>query len=75
MLNFLFRLIFIIPAIIIFVILAISNSNYVVFNIDPTEYFFPSPFVEIPLFFLMFACLFVGVLLGGFVTWITRFKK
>jgi uncharacterized integral membrane protein len=57
------------PALVAGVALAVANRARVTVAFDPFTPSAPFYAVEAPLFLVMFACLLIGVLLGGLVAW------
>ncbi len=69
-----FKLILIIPVAVIVVALSVANRHSVVFSIDPFGGDDPAFSYTIPLFWLLFGALAVGVIAGGVATWIGQSK-
>ena len=60
------------PLGIIVVALAVANRQIIVVSIPPQVGDAPLYSFSLPLFALLFATLFVGMLLGSFATWLTQ---
>ena len=58
------------PALVVGVALAVANRTPVVVGFDPFNRDAPELALQAPLFLVMFACMLVGILLGGLVTWL-----
>jgi uncharacterized integral membrane protein len=69
-----FKWLILTPIALIAVIFAIVNRQIVPVIIDPFGTDIPGLRFEAPLFFVMFACLILGALIGGLVTWIGQGK-
>ena len=63
-----------IPAGALFIALAVANRHGVSFRLDPINIGNPNLSFDLPLYLLLFAALFIGVLLGGFATWLSQGK-
>jgi uncharacterized integral membrane protein len=66
------------PLALIFLIFALANRKNVVVSFDPFNGGdIPSPQIVLPLFIVLIVAAMVGVLLGGFATWLRqgRFRK
>jgi uncharacterized integral membrane protein len=64
-----------VPALIIAAALAVANRGMVAFSLDPFSDVHPALVIEMPLFLLLFLTLMLGVLIGGIVALIGRFKR
>ncbi len=73
----LLSLLVVLPLSILGVALAVANRRPVTLSLDPFSPDAPALAVQVPLFAIIFAALIVGVLLGGFVTWVRqgRFRR
>ena len=60
------------PIAVLIVAFAIVNRQAVPVVLDPFGMGAPDPFVQTPLFFVMFACVMLGVVAGGVATWFTQ---
>ena len=63
-----------IPVGLLLVALAVANRHFVAVRLDPFHSADASLGFELPLFIIVFLALFVGILLGGFATWISQGK-
>lgn len=61
-----------IPAALVLVTLAVSNSHRVRFVLDPFRPENPALSLDLPFYIFMFAALIVGVVLGGIATWMAQ---
>jgi hypothetical protein len=64
------RLVVLIPVAIVLVLLAVANRHVVTVSIDPFGDPDPALSLQIPLFWLLFAMLALGIVAGGMATWI-----
>jgi uncharacterized integral membrane protein len=64
------RFLVFIPVALIVVVLSVANRAPVSFTLDPFNPTEPAFSVEIPLYWLIFAALAVGILVGGLATWL-----
>jgi uncharacterized integral membrane protein len=74
----LFRFLVVAPLGLIFLVFALANRQNVVVSFDPfNSGDIPSPQIVLPLFIVLIGATMVGVLLGGFATWLRqgRFRK
>ena len=62
------------PPAVVVVILAVANRQTVVLSLDPFAPEAPAFAIEAPLFWLLFAALFIGIMLGGVGAWIKQHK-
>ena len=74
MLRKLFWFLVILPPAIVLIALAVSNRHMVRLVLDPLSPADQALAIETPLFLLLFAALLLGLLLGGFATWIGQGK-
>lgn len=63
------RLIVLVPVAILLVLLAIANRHAVTFSLDPFGPADPAWSATVPLFWIIFAALALGILAGGIATW------
>lgn len=65
------------PLAIFLIAISVANRNVVTLSFDPFSTADPAISLSLPLFWLIFASLFIGVAIGGFVVWIKqgRFRK
>ncbi|MGB3391236.1 MAG: LapA family protein [Pseudaminobacter sp.] len=66
-----------VPLAIILIALAVANRVPTAFTLDPFNPGNPALTVQIPLFFLLFAALVVGMIVGSLATWFKqgRYRK
>lgn len=62
------------PAAIVVVALAVANRQMVAFSIDPFSTSDPVFATEVPLFVLLLAAVFVGIVCGGIASWLSQGK-
>lgn len=67
-------LLILLPIGVVVVGFAVANRQAVMISIPPNIGDAPLYSLQLPLFVLLFATLFVGILLGSFATWITQGK-
>src|ERR1700754_1437108 len=60
----------VIPLGVIFVVFAVANRHFVTVSFDPFNSAEPSVSVSLPLFVLIIAVAILGVVAGGFATWL-----
>lgn len=72
MARVLYWLVVVIPAAIFVVTLAVANRHTVNLVLDPFNPSNPAFSVPLPLFVWLFGCLFIGLLLGGFASWLKQ---
>lgn len=65
------------PLAIFLIAISVANRNVVTLSFDPFSATDPAISLSLPLFWLIFASLFIGVAIGGFVVWVKqgRFRK
>lgn len=65
------------PLAIFLIAISVANRDAVTLSFDPFSAIDPAISLSIPLFWLIFGNLFIGVLIGGFVVWMKqgRFRK
>jgi uncharacterized integral membrane protein len=68
------KLLLLIPIIIIAVAIAVANRHRVTFSLDPFAEADPALSIDLPLFWLLFGALAIGVILGGLATWLRQGK-
>lgn len=62
------------PVAVVVVALAVANRQKVTFSIDPFSRTDPLYTIEAPLFLLMLAAVFVGIICGGIASWLSQGK-
>jgi len=70
----LFWFVVILPPAVVLIALAVSNRHMVRLVLDPLSPADQALAIETPLFLLLFAALLLGLLLGGFATWLGQGK-
>jgi uncharacterized integral membrane protein len=68
------KLLLLVPIIIVAVAIAVANRHSVTFSLDPFAETNPALSIDLPLFWLLFGALALGVLLGGIATWLRQAK-
>ncbi len=68
------RLLVILPFVVVAVALSVANRQHVTFSLDPFAAENPALSVTLPLFWLLFAALALGVIFGGLATWLRQGK-
>jgi uncharacterized integral membrane protein len=63
-----------VPLAIVLIALAVANRQGVVLSLDPFDEAHPALVVSLPLFALMLALVFGGVILGGIAAWLRQAK-
>ena len=72
MIRKLFRLFVALPAALVLVMLAVSNRHPVRLVLDPFAPQTPAVFVELPLYAYLFGAMVLGLVIGGFATWMSQ---
>ena len=72
MLKRVVRLLIAFPAALLLITLAVSNRHSVRMILDPFRPERPALAVDMPFYFFLFGALVVGVVLGGWATWISQ---
>ncbi len=67
-----FNYIFLLPLAIVLILLSVANRQPVRFSLDPLNSLSPALSVELPLFVFLFVIFLVGILLGGFLVWMSQ---
>jgi uncharacterized integral membrane protein len=77
MLNRVLLVAVVVPIAIILIALAVANRAPAAFTLDPFNPGNPALTVQLPLFFLLFAALALGMIIGGVATWLRqgRYRK
>ncbi|MGJ4930999.1 lipopolysaccharide assembly protein LapA domain-containing protein [Bradyrhizobium sp. HKCCYLS2038] len=65
-----FTAVIVLPLLVLFVVFAVANRHDVTVSFDPFNAADPALAVSIPLFALIIAVAILGVIAGGFATWI-----
>jgi uncharacterized integral membrane protein len=68
----LLRVLVLLPLAVVIVLVAVANRSPVLFSLDPFAPDAPALGIRLPLFVILFAALLLGVLLGGFASWIVQ---
>jgi len=63
-----------VPLAIVLILFAIANREMITLSLDPFDATRPAFTYRMPLFFLIFILLFVGVLVGGTAAWLRQSK-
>ncbi|HWJ72643.1 MAG TPA: LapA family protein [Kaistia sp.] len=63
-------IIILVPLAVLLVALAVANRHGVVLSLDPFNGDAPAAAITLPLYFIVFASMVLGVLLGGIGTWL-----
>jgi uncharacterized integral membrane protein len=63
------------PLALVVILLSVANRGAVVFSLDPFSLDDPTLALEAPLFVLLFAAAFVGLMIGWGVTWASRLSR
>ena len=63
------RWIVIVPAGVLAIFLAIANRHTASVRLDPFSPQTPALAIEAPMFIILFAAIFIGILIGGMATW------
>lgn len=69
MFNRFILVVILLPLAIVLIALAVANREQVAFTLDPFNPGNPALTLHMPLFFLMFATLAVGMVIGSIATW------
>jgi uncharacterized integral membrane protein len=77
MFNRIVLVVILVPLAIILIALAVANREQVAFTLDPFNPGNPGLTLHMPLFFLMFAALAAGMVIGSIATWFKqgRYRK
>ena len=70
----LFNFLFLLPLAILLILFSVANREAVQVSFDPTNAANPALGFEIPLFVIVFVCFLIGMLVGGFMVWISQGK-
>lgn len=64
-----------VPLALVLVLFALANRHVVAVNFDPVTPDSPIvPALQVPLYAVVYAMLLIGIILGGFATWLTQGK-
>ena len=74
MMRKLVNYIFLLPLAIILILLSVANREITRFSLDPLNAESPALSVELPLFVFLFIAVLLGMLLGGFLVWLSQGK-
>jgi uncharacterized membrane protein YciS (DUF1049 family) len=71
------RFVLLLPVVILAVALSIANRHDVLFSLDPFAEGEPAVSVTVPLYWLLFGAVAIGVLFGGVAAWLrqSRWRK
>jgi uncharacterized integral membrane protein len=72
MINRIVLVVILVPLAIILIALAVANRTPVAFTLDPFNPGNPALTTEMPLFFLIFGALAIGLIIGSVATWIRQ---
>ena len=72
MVNRVVLIIILVPLAIILIALAVANRSPAAFTLDPFNPGNPALTTELPLFFLLFGALALGLIIGSLATWIRQ---
>lgn len=67
-------LVVLVPAAVAVIVFSLANRHPVAFSLDPVSEGSSALSVELPLYWLLFAALAIGVVIGGVATWIGQGK-
>ncbi|MGI9350410.1 MAG: LapA family protein [Rhizobiaceae bacterium] len=70
----LFNYLFLVPLAIILILLSVANRQLVRFSLDPLNSEIPALSLTLPLFVFLFLALVFGMLIGGFLVWLSQGK-
>ena len=68
------RLLLLVPVAVVVVLVAIANRHDVIFSVDPLGETSAGLSVELPLYWILFAALALGIVVGGAATWVGQSK-
>lgn len=60
------------PVAIVLIVMSVANRQMVTFRLDPFNAENPALAVTLPFFVYLFAALLIGILLGGFFSWLSK---
>ncbi len=67
-----FKMLFAIPVAFAIILFAVANRQIVRVSFDPLSREAPSVFLDVPLFVVALAALAVGIVAGGFASWLAQ---
>ena len=68
----LFQLLVLVPVGVVLISLAVANRHEVRLALDPLSPETPALYFSVPLYFVIFGALLIGVLIGGFMAWVKQ---
>jgi Lipopolysaccharide assembly protein A domain len=68
----LFRTLFFWTLAIATAVIAVANRNYVPLSFDPFNSAAPAVILQVPLFWIILASVLIGIVLGGWSTWLAQ---
>lgn len=74
MLKRIAKTILLLPIAILVIVLAVANRQPTMLSLDPLSPAQPAYSITVPLFWLLFATLFIGIVLGGLGAWVKQGK-
>ena len=72
--QIIFNYLLMLPSAIALIIISVANRQNVRFSLDPLNSEFPALSFELPLFVFLFIVFVIGLLLGGFLVWMSQGK-
>ncbi|MEM9277851.1 MAG: lipopolysaccharide assembly protein LapA domain-containing protein [Pseudomonadota bacterium] len=69
-----FNYLFLLPLAVVLILLSVANRQSVQFSVDPLNSETPALALDLPLFVFLFAAFLLGMLLGGFLVWMSQGK-
>lgn len=66
------RLFVVLPTVVVLVAVGVANSQWVRLSLDPFRPDDPAMWLEAPLFAWLLGALILGVMIGGFATWLAQ---
>ena len=70
----LFNYLFLLPLAVLLILFSVANRSEVQLSLDPLNAETPAFAVNLPLFVVIFLALLMGMLLGGFLVWMSQGK-
>ncbi len=68
----LFNYVLLLPLAVVLILISVANRQPVRFSLDPLDTVNPALSLELPLFVFLFAVFLVGMLMGGFLIWLSQ---